>query len=134
MKTWLPAIVFDGLGVSLHRVFRHGNTAVISAGLSLSFAGSFSNVLLSAPVKATGIALGMTLLLNRLGQSMGPTIAAMYQVTMGSGRFPTVEEYNVIFVTAAAISLASVALSSVQHQCQVVLPVDAADDAPAKHD
>src|SRR5713226_9377135 len=37
--------------------------AIISAGLSLSITGGFNVVLLSAPIQATGIVLGMTVLL-----------------------------------------------------------------------
>jgi MFS family permease len=92
--------------------------AIISAGLSLSITGGFNIVLLSAPIQATGIALGMTLLLNLVGMSIGPSIAAlfqqMYQGTVEGvpvEQFPTQEAYNLIFLTAALISLASIALA-----------------------
>ncbi|MFL6523633.1 MAG: MFS transporter [Nitrososphaera sp.] len=92
--------------------------AIISAGLSLSITGGFNIVLLSAPIQATGIALGMTLLLNLVGMSIGPSIAAlfqqMYQGTVEGvvgEQFPTQEAYNLIFLTAATISLASIALA-----------------------
>jgi MFS family permease len=90
---------------------------IISAGLSLSITGGFNIVLLSAPIQATGIALGMTLLLNLVGMSIGPSIAAMFQqmyqgtVEGVAGRFPTHDAYNLIFLTAAMISLASIALA-----------------------
>jgi MFS family permease len=90
---------------------------IISAGLSLSITGGFNIVLLSAPIQATGIALGMTLLLNLVGMSIGPSIAAMFQqmyqgtVEGVAGRFPTHDAYNLIFLTAAIISLASIALA-----------------------
>lgn len=92
--------------------------AIIAAGLSLSITGGFNVVLLSAPIQATGIALGMALLLNLVGMSIGPSIAAlfqqMYQET-GEGvageQFPTQVAYNLIFLTAALISLASIALA-----------------------
>jgi MFS family permease len=91
---------------------------IISAGLSLSITGGFNVVLLSAPIQATGIALGMALLLNLVGMSIGPTIAAMFQ-QMYQGtvegvvgeQFPTQDAYNLIFLTAALISLASIALA-----------------------
>jgi MFS family permease len=88
---------------------------IISAGLSLSITGGFNIVLLSAPIQATGIALGMTLLLNLVGMSIGPSIAAMFQqmyqgtVEGVAGQFPTHDAYNLIFLTAALISLASIA-------------------------
>ncbi|MDQ3717597.1 MAG: MFS transporter [Thermoproteota archaeon] len=91
---------------------------IISAGLSLSITGGFNVVLLSAPIEATGIALGMALLLNLVGMSIGPSIAAMFQ-QMYQGtvegvvgqQFPTQDAYNLIFLTAAIISLASIALA-----------------------
>src|SRR3712207_187393 len=46
---------------------------IISAGLSLSITGGFNVVLLSAPIQMTGIALGMALLLNLVGMSIGPS-------------------------------------------------------------
>src|SRR5918997_472557 len=52
---------------------------IIAAGLSLSITGGFNVVLLSAPIQATGIALGMVLLLNLVGMSIGPSIAATFQ-------------------------------------------------------
>ncbi len=92
--------------------------AIISAGLSLSITGGFNVVLLSAPIQATGIALGMALLLNLVGMSIGPSIAAlfqqMYQGTVegvAGEQFPTQVAYNLIFLTAALISLASIALA-----------------------
>ncbi|HJU94857.1 MAG TPA: MFS transporter [Nitrososphaera sp.] len=91
---------------------------IISAGLSLSITGGFNVVLLSAPIQATGIALGMALLLNLVGMSIGPSIAAMFQ-QMYQGtvegvvgeQFPTQDAYTLIFLTAALISLASIALA-----------------------
>jgi hypothetical protein len=68
-------------------------------------------------MQVTGIALGMTLLLNLVGMSVGPASAGvfqqMYQGTVeGVARqFPTQDAYNLIFLTAALISLASVALA-----------------------
>jgi hypothetical protein len=60
----------------------------------------------------------MTLLLNLVGMSIGPSIAAafqqMYQGTVegvAGEQFPTQEAYNLIFLTAAIISLAAIALA-----------------------
>jgi len=91
--------------------------AIISAGLSFAFVGGFNIVLLSAPIEFTGVALGMTLLLNLVGQSIGPSLAAMYQqmhqatVEGISGRFPTTEAYDSIFLMATAISMTAVVLA-----------------------
>jgi MFS family permease len=90
---------------------------ILAAGLSLSITGAFNVILLSVPMQMTGIALGMTLLLNLVGMSVGPTIAGifqqMYQGTVQGvpGLFPTEDAYNLIFITAALVSLASVAMA-----------------------
>ena len=99
---------------------------IISAGLSLSITGGFNIVLLSAPIQATGIALGMTLLLNLVGMSIGPSIAAMFQqmyqgtVDGVAGKFPTSDAYNLIFLTAALISLASIALGLALNRRKII--------------
>jgi len=88
--------------------------AIIAAGLSLAFIGGFNIVLVSTPIQFAGIALGMTLLLNLIGQSIGPSLAGMFQqmsrakIDGFSGSFPTPEAYNWIFLTAFLISLLSV--------------------------
>jgi len=88
--------------------------ALIAAGLSLAFIGGFNIVLVSTPIKFAGIALGMTLLLNLVGQSIGPSISGMFQqmyrstIDGISKSYPTPDAYNMIFLTAFLISLASV--------------------------
>lgn len=91
--------------------------AILAAGLSLSITGAFNVILLSVPTQVTGIALGMTLLLNLVGMSVGPALAGVFQqmnqgVIQGvPGLFPTESAYNLIFITAALVSLASVAMA-----------------------
>ena len=91
--------------------------AILAAGLSLSITGSFNVILLSVPMQMTGIALGMTLLLNLVGMSVGPAIAGVFQqINQGTiqgvaGLFPTESAYNLIFITAALVSIASVAMA-----------------------
>lgn len=91
--------------------------AILAAGLSLSITGAFNVILLSVPMQVTGIALGMTLLLNLVGMSVGPALAGVFQqmnqgVVQGvPGLFPTENAYNLIFITAALVSLASVAMT-----------------------
>lgn len=90
---------------------------ILAAGLSFSITGGFNVILVSVPMQMTGIALGMTLLLNLVGMSVGPVFAGiiqqMYQGTVEGveGQFPTQDAYNLIFVTAAFVSLASAALA-----------------------
>ena len=90
---------------------------ILAAGLSLSISGGFNLILLSVPMQVTGIALGMTLLLNLVGMSVGPALSGVFQETFKgttqgvSGYFPTDHAYNMIFVTATLVSLASVVIA-----------------------
>jgi MFS family permease len=90
---------------------------ILAAGLSLSITGAFNVILLSVPMQMTGIALGMTLLLNLVGMSVGPALSGVFQETYKGtapgvlGIFPTDYAYNLIFMTAALVSLASVAMA-----------------------
>jgi MFS family permease len=91
---------------------------VLAAGLSLSITGAFNVILLSVPMQMTGIALGMTLLLNLVGMSVGPALSGVFQEAYKGtapgvqGFFPTDQAYNLILITAALVSLASVAMAS----------------------
>jgi hypothetical protein len=91
--------------------------SILAAGLSLSITGAFNVILLSVPIQVTGIALGMTLLLNLVGMSVGPAIAGIFQqMNQGTvqgvpGLFPTESAYNLIFITAALVSIPSVAMA-----------------------
>jgi MFS family permease len=90
---------------------------ILAAGLALSISGGFNVILLSVPMQVTGIALGMTLLLNLVGMSLGPTLSGAFQETYKgaapgvAGFFPTDHAYNLIFITAALVSLASVVMA-----------------------
>jgi MFS family permease len=90
---------------------------VLAAGLALSISGGFNVILLSVPMQVTGIALGMTLLLNLVGMSLGPTLSGAFQETYKgtapgiAGFFPTDHAYNLIFITASLVSLASVVMA-----------------------
>jgi MFS family permease len=90
---------------------------ILAAGLALSISGGFNIILLSVPMQVTGIALGMTLLLNLVGMSLGPALSGAFQeVYKGTapgvaGFFPTHHAYSLIFVTSALVSLASVVMA-----------------------
>jgi MFS family permease len=98
---------------------------ILAAGLSLSITGGFNVILVSVPMQMTGIALGMTLLLNLVGMSVGPVFAGIMQETYQGtvegveGQFPTQEAYNLIFIAAAVISLASFALALVASRAKM---------------
>jgi MFS family permease len=90
---------------------------ILSAGLALSISGGFNVILLSVPMQVTGIALGMTLLLNLVGMSLGPALSGAFQEMYKeaapgvAGIFPTDRSYSLIFLTSALVSLASVVLA-----------------------
>lgn len=88
--------------------------SVISVGLSFAFVGGFNIILVSSPQKGEGISLGMTVLLILIGQSLGPSLAGMFQQMFSqsipnvSGIFPSAQSYLLIFSSAGIISLVSV--------------------------
>lgn len=90
---------------------------IIAAGLSLSITGAFNVILLSVPMQVTGIALGMAMLLNLVGMSVGPSMTGVFQqMNRGTiegiaGTFPAENAYNLIFITAAVVSIVSVAMA-----------------------
>ena len=100
---------------------------IIAAGLSLSISGAFNIILLSVPMQVTGIALGMAMLLNLVGMSVGPSLAGVFQqinpgtVQGVSGLFPTEKAYNLIFVTSAIVSLASLSLALALSRKKIIL-------------
>jgi len=95
------------------------NLGIIAIGLSLSRVGGYNIVAASTPKQYSGIAYGMTVLFFYIGMAMGPTIARLYMQTdqvsisnaIVSGSFPSPEAYNMIFLTAAIISLTSIGLT-----------------------
>lgn len=135
-KLTLAGTVISAIGFLVLFMF-HSTTemvsaglAILAAGLSLSMTGAFNVILVSVPVQVTGIALGMTLLLNLVGMSVGPAVAGVLQqmnqetVPGVPGVFPTENAYRMIFIIAALVSLASVAmaLTVVRRQVQQAMP------------
>ena len=92
---------------------------IISSGLALSIAGVFNVILVSVPMQVTGIALGMTMLLNLVGMSVGPALAGVFQqMNQGAvpgvqGLFPNSNAYDMIFIVAMLMSLVSVVMASI---------------------
>lgn len=92
------------------------NLAIIAGGLSLMQVGGFDIVLQSTPRKFSGISLGMTVLFNLVGGSVGPAVAGIYMqanqvIIKGAGSYPSPDSYNLIFLTIALASLIPIALS-----------------------
>jgi MFS family permease len=90
---------------------------IVAVGLALMQIGSVNVVLTSTPKQFSGISLGMNLLIYLIGSSVGPVIAGTYlqanQITTTTSdgiltSYPSPESYNMIFLTATIISLASV--------------------------
>ena len=90
---------------------------IVAVGLALTQIGSVNVVLTSTPKRYSGISLGMNLLIYLIGSSVGPVIAGAYmqsnQITTNTSNgilisYPSPESYNMIFLTATIISLASV--------------------------
>jgi MFS family permease len=87
------------------------NLAIIAAGLSLTQVGGFNIVLETTPRQFSGISLGMTVLFNLVGSSIGPAVAGIYMQTHQAivkgvaGSFPSPDSYNLIFFTLALASL-----------------------------
>jgi MFS family permease len=94
---------------------------LVAVGLALMQIGSVNVVLTSTPKQFSGISLGMNLLIYLIGASVGPVIAGIYlqadqvfvesQTASISASFPSPESYNLIFLTAALISVSSVAFA-----------------------
>jgi MFS family permease len=94
---------------------------IVAAGLALMQIGSVNIVLTSTPKQFSGISLGMNLLIYLIGSSVGPVIAGIYlqanQIIVESetgsisASFPSPESFNLIFLTAALISISSVAFA-----------------------
>ncbi len=95
------------------------NLGLLSVGLSLANVGAQNVIMLAMPRQNSGISLGLTTLLRIIGSSIAPAVAAMYmqehQYTINiQGRiqsFPSSEAYDFIFLTAAILSIISIALA-----------------------
>jgi len=111
------------------------NLAIISIGLALTNVGAQNVIILSIPRENSGTSLGMTSFMRLVGSSIAPALSGMfmqgYQYTAIIGGkpqfFPSFEAYNLIFLTAAILSLISIVLSVVLFKitppkCQNHLP------------
>jgi len=90
---------------------------IVAVGLALMQIGSVNIVLTSTPKQFSGISLGMNLLIYLIGSAVGPIIAGTFmqanQISTNSSDgiltlYPSPESYNLIFLIATIISLASV--------------------------
>ncbi|MFZ0895762.1 MAG: MFS transporter [Candidatus Nitrosopolaris sp.] len=92
------------------------NLAVIAIGLTLTRVGNWNILLEYTPKDSIGISLGMTAMLFFVGMAIGPAIAGIYlqsnqmSILGSSLSFPSLQSYNMIFITAFFISVISIAL------------------------
>lgn len=121
------------------------NLGILSVGLSFTAIGAQNTIVLNTPRQSSGISLGIASLLRIVGSSIGPALAAVYLQSyqykvaniIGPGNasqlqhqvaFPNAEAYNLIFLTAAILSLVSISLalflrlSSASPKCQNQVP------------
>ncbi|MRN61902.1 MAG: MFS transporter, partial [Nitrosopumilales archaeon] len=95
------------------------NLAILSTGLSLTNVGAMNVTILSTPRQFMGISLGTSMLMRIVGAAVGPALAGMYMQSNQSilringiaQYFPSAESYNLIFLTATALSILSIALA-----------------------
>ncbi len=93
--------------------------AILSAGLSLAAVGAMNIIVLSSPRESSGVTLGMSSMLRIIGASIGPALAAMYMQTNQTvidvkgvyESLPSAYSFNLIFLTAVILSIASIAMS-----------------------
>ncbi len=91
--------------------------AIIAFGLALAEIGAFNISLVSAPIHLSGTSLGITMLLFLIGMSIGPSVSGIFMESFKSGEntsqesYPKPLAYDLIFLTAVAISIISVVLT-----------------------
>jgi hypothetical protein len=81
-------------------------------------------IILSTPRQYSGVSLGISSLMRIIGSSIGPAVAGMYMqsnqsiLTIGgiARFFPSLESYNLIFLTAAIVSVVSIAVAILLRQ------------------
>jgi MFS family permease len=123
MKPTIAGAIIAVVGTSSMLMFHSSellvstNLAIIATGLSLASTSVWNIIVSSAPKQYVGISTGIGALLLFLGMAIGPAIAGMYmqthQVSVDgiSGSFPSSESYNMVFLTAAILSIVSISFS-----------------------
>lgn len=92
------------------------NLAILASGLSLTITATWNMVVSKSPMEFTGISVGVGALLLFIGMAIGPALAGVY---MGNhetaegieGSYPSTGSYNLVFLTAALLSVASIAFA-----------------------
>jgi MFS family permease len=125
MGTIISGIGFIGL-LMLHQteIEISLSLAILSAGLSLTSVGAMNVIILSTPRQSSGISLGISSLMRIVGASIGPALAGMYMqsnqsiITIGgiTRFFPSLDSYNLIFLTAAIVSIVGIVVAILLRQ------------------
>ena len=123
---FLGLLMFHSTPLSLS-----ANLAVLSTGLSLTNVGAMNVTILSTPKQFMGISLGTSMLMRIVGAAVGPALAGMYMQSNQSilringiaQYFPSAESYNLIFITATALSILSIALAIILRRRAIKLAI-----------
>jgi MFS family permease len=107
------------------------NLAILSTGLSLTSVGAMNVIILSTPNQFSGISLGMSSLMRIVGASIGPALAGMFMQTHQSilningvaQYFPSTISFNLIFLSATILSIASIALAILLRQKAIKMAI-----------
>jgi MFS family permease len=109
------------------------NLAIVAVGISLIQVGAFNITMEYTPLRFSGVSLGMSVVLVLIGSSIGPAIAAIYMQTHQElvrgvsgnniGSFPSPVSYNLIFLTAALISVISVLIVMILKRRMIQAPL-----------
>jgi MFS family permease len=97
---------------------------ILSAGLSLAAVGAMNVIILSSPREYSGVTIGMSSMLRIVGSSVGPALAAMYMQTNQTvinikgivELLPSSFSFDLIFLTAVILSIASILLSIILYK------------------
>ena len=101
------------------------NLTIIAIGLALTMTAIWNLIVSSAPKEFMGISTGIGALFSFIGMAIGPALAGTYMHTFqisieGTiGLFPSPESFNLIFFTAAVLSVVSLTFSLfLKRRCQ----------------
>ncbi len=109
--------------------------AIISIGLSFAAVGVMNIIIMATPARSMGISTGMTGLIRIIGSAIGPAIAGMLLQSQqeiaringsnSTASFPVTGAYNLIFLTAALLSVSSIvfAIMAGKHTDKTRLPI-----------
>ncbi|HEY7081990.1 MAG TPA: MFS transporter [Nitrososphaeraceae archaeon] len=109
--------------------------AIVSIGLSFAAVGVMNIIIMTTPARSMGISTGMSSLIRIIGSAIGPAIAGMFLQSQqeivringsnATASFPASGAYNLIFLTAALLSVSSIifAIMAGKHSDKASLPI-----------